>query len=100
VVTKSEPNSGKLSLTNTELTPPEPITETLIYNLKESTFTITKLPEEDMYPEPSLWILNPVPWIPLELDLSVNSSDPTTSSSDKPEPETIGLKDITPKELN
>jgi hypothetical protein len=97
---KSEPNSGKSSLTNTELTPPEPITEIPIYNWKESTFISTKPLEEDMSPEPSSWILNPVPWTPSELDLSVNFSDPTISYSDKPEPVTIGLKDITPKELN
>jgi len=59
-----------------------------------------KPPEEDMSPEPSLWIWNPEPWTPLELDLSVNSSDPITSSSDKPEPVTTGPKDTTPKELN
>lgn len=56
--------------------------------------------EEDTYPEPSSWIWNPVPWTPSEPDLSDNSSDPTTSSSDKPEPETTGPKDTTPKELN
>jgi hypothetical protein len=56
--------------------------------------TITKPPEEDTSPEPSLWIWNPVLWIPSELDLSVNYSDPTTSSSDKPEPETTGLRVI------
>jgi len=100
VVTKSVPNSGKSSLTNTELTPPEPITEILIYNSKESMFTIMKLLEEDMYPELSSWILNQEPWIQLELDLSDNSSDLITSFSDKPEPETTGLKDITPKEPN
>lgn len=97
---KSEPNSGKSSLTNTELTPPEPITEIPIYNWKELTFISTKPLEEDMSPEPSSWILNPVPWIPLELDLSDNSSDLIISFSDKLEPEIIGLKDITLKELN
>jgi len=56
--------------------------------------------EEDMSPEPSSWILNPVPWIQSELDLSDNSSDLIISFSDKLEPEIIGLKDITPKELN
>jgi hypothetical protein len=56
--------------------------------------------EEDMSPELFLWILNQEPWIQLELDLLDNSSDPITSFSDKLEPETIGLKDITPKELN
>ena len=63
-------------------------------------FTITKLPEEDMSQEPSLWILNQVPWIPSELVHSVNSSDQITSFSDKPEPVTTGLKVIILKELN
>merc|ERR1719199_1163841 len=85
---------------NTESTLPEPITEILISNSKESTFTIMKLPEEDMSQELFLWILNQVPWIPSELDHSVNSSDQITSFSDKPEPVTIGLKVIILKELN
>jgi len=47
-----------------------------------------------------LWILNQVPWIPLELVHSVNSSDQITSFSDKLELVTIGLKVIILKELN
>ena len=62
--------------------------------------TIMKLLEEDMYQELFLWILNLVPWIPLELVHSVNYSDPITSSLDKPELETIGLKVIILKVLN
>jgi len=100
VVTKLVPNSGKLCLMNTELTQPEPITEILIFNSKESMFTIMKLPEEDMSQELSLWILNQVPWIPSEPVHSVNSSDQITSSSDKPELVTTGLKVIILKELN
>ena len=100
MVTKSVPNSGKSCLMNTVLTQPEPITEILIYNLKESMFIIMKLPEEDMSQEPSLWILNQVPWTLSELVHSVNSSDQITSFSDKPEPVTTGLKVIILKELN
>jgi len=62
--------------------------------------TLTKPLEEDMSPELSLWILNPVPWTLLEPDLSDNFSDLITLSSDKPEPETTGPKDTTLKELN
>ena len=51
MVTKSVLNSGKLCLMNTELTPPELITEILIFNSKESMFIIMKLPEEDMSQE-------------------------------------------------
>ena len=47
-----------------------------------------------------LWILNQVPWIPSELDHSVNFSDQITSFSDKPEPVTTGLKVTILKELN
>ena len=56
--------------------------------------------EEDTSQELFLWILNPEQWTPLELDPSVNSSDLTTSSSDKVEPETTGPRDTTLKELN
>ena len=56
--------------------------------------------EEDTFQEPSSWISNQEPWIPSELDHSVNSSDQTTSFSDKPEQETTGLKVTTLKELN
>merc|ERR1712166_398190 len=66
------------------LTQPVPITVTLISNSRESTSTSTRPPEEDTSPEPSSWISSQEPWTPSELDLSVNSSDPTTSSSDKP----------------
>ena len=56
--------------------------------------------EEDTFQEPSSWISNQEPWIPSELDHSVNSSDQTTSFSDKPEQETTGQKVTTLKELN
>ena len=100
MVTKLVPNSGKSCLMNTVLTQPEPITEILIFNSKELTFTITKLPEEDMSQELSLWILNQVPWTLSELVHSVNSSDQITSFSDKPEPVITGLKVTIPKVLN
>ena len=99
-VTKSEPNSGKSSLTNTELTPPVPTTETQISNSKESMSTSMKPLEEDTFQEPSSWISNQEPWTPSELDHSVNSSDQTTSFSDKLELVTTGLKVTTLKELN
>jgi len=100
VVTKLVPNSGKSCPMNTVLTQPEPITEIPIFNSKESTYTITKLPEEDMSQELSLWILNQVPWIPSEPVHSVNYSDQITSFSDKPELVTTGLKVTILKELN
>ena len=53
-----------------------------------------------MSQEPSSWTWNQEPWTQSELDHLDNSSDQTTSSSDKLELVTIGLKDITPKELN
>merc|ERR1711881_13564 len=49
---------------------------------------------------PSSWILSQVPWTPAELDHSVNSSDQTTSFSDKPVPVTTGPRVITPRELS
>ena len=100
MVTKLEPNSGKSSLTNTELTQLEPITETQIFNSKESTSSSMKQLEEDTSQELSLWISNQEPWIQLELDHSVNFSDQTTSFSDKLELVTTGLKVTTLKELN
>lgn len=99
-VTKSGPNFGKSSQTNTELTQPVLITETQIFNWKESTFIIMKQLEEDMSQEPSLWILNQEQWTQSELDHSDNYSDQITLCSDKPEPETTGPKVTTLKELN
>merc|ERR1712153_169064 len=96
-VTKSVPNSGRSSPTNTVLTQPVPITVIPISNSRESTFTTTKPPVEDTFQEPSSWISNQEPWTPSELDHSDNSSDQTTSSSDKLVPVTTGLKDITPR---
>merc|ERR1711881_722703 len=46
---------------------------------------------------PSSWILSQVPWTPAELDHSVNSSDQTTSSSDKPVPVTTGPRVTIPR---
>ena len=63
-------------------------------------FTTMKLPEEDTYLEPSSWTWNQEPWTPSELDHSDNFSDLITSFSDNLEPETTGLRDITPRELN
>merc|ERR1712166_1678654 len=54
--------------------------------------------EEDTCQEPSSWISSQVPWTPLELAHSDNSSDQTTSSSDKLVPVTTGPRDITPRE--
>ena len=100
MVTKSVPSSGKSSPMNTELTQLVPITETQIFNSKESTSISMKQPVEDTFQEPFLWILNQEQWTPLELDHSVNSSDQTTSFSDKVEPVTTGLRVTTLKELN
>merc|ERR1711881_128957 len=96
-VTKLVPNSGKSSPMNTELTQLVPITATLISNSRESTSTTTRPPVEDTSQEPSLWILNQEPWIPSELDHSVNSSDQTTSSSDKLVPVTTGPRVTIPR---
>merc|ERR1711898_40723 len=82
---------------NTELTQLVPTTATLISNLRESTSTTTRPPEEDTSPEQSLWILSQEPWTPSELDHSVNFSDQTTSSSDKLVPVTTGPRVITPR---
>jgi hypothetical protein len=63
-------------------------------------FILTKLLEEDMFPELSLWILNQVPWTLSELVLSVNYLDQITLSLVKPELVTIGLKVTILKVLN
>merc|ERR1711990_30 len=85
---------------NTELTQPVPTTVTPTSSLRESTSTTTRLPEEDTSQEPSSWILSQVPWTPSEPDLSVSSSDQTTSCSDRPEPVTTGPRVTTPRELS
>merc|ERR1712223_1692081 len=59
-----------------------------------------KLLVENTSQEQFLWIWNQVPWIPLELVLSVNYLDLIILFSDKLELVTTGLKDIIPKELN
>merc|ERR1711898_10139 len=69
-------------------------------NSRESTYTTTKPPVVDTSQEPSSWILNQEPWTPSELDHSVNFSDQTTSSSDKPVPVTTGPRVTTPKVLS
>merc|ERR1711881_679433 len=94
------PNSGRLSPMNTELTQLVPTTVTPISNSRESTSTTTRPLEEDTSQEPFSWILSQEPWTPSELDHSVNSSDQTTSSSDKPEPETTGPRVTTPRVLS
>merc|ERR1712072_753621 len=83
---------------STELTQLEPTMVTLISNSRESTSTTTRPPVEDTSQEPSSWILSQEPWTPSEPDHSVNSSDQTTSSSDKPVPETTGPRVTTPRE--
>ena len=85
---------------NTESTPLVPIMVTQTFNQKESTFITTKLLVADTSQEPFLWILNLVPWTLLELVLSVNSSDPTTSFSVKLVLVTTGLRVTTLKVLN
>merc|ERR1712070_673723 len=99
-VTKSVPNSGRSSPTNTVLTQPVLTMVTLISNSRESTSTTTKLPVEDTSQEPSLWILSQEPWTPSELDHSDNPSDQTTSFSDKLVPVTTGPRVTTPKVLS
>merc|ERR1711935_308346 len=78
-------------------TQPVPTTEIPISSSRESTFTSTKPPEEDTCQEPSSWISSQEPWTLSELDHSDNSSDQTTSSSDRPVPATTGPRDITPR---
>merc|ERR1712166_827731 len=53
--------------------------------------------EEDTCQEPSSWISSQVQWTLSEPDHSDNSSDQTTSSSDKLVPVTTGPRDITPR---
>merc|ERR1712139_165299 len=64
------------------------------------TSTTTKPPVVDTSQEPSSWISNQEPWTPSELDHSVNSSDQTTSFSDKLVPVTTGPRVITPRVLS
>merc|ERR1711920_1008098 len=82
---------------STVLTQPVPTTVTPISSSRESTFTTTRPPVADTSQEVSSWILSQEPWTPSEPDHSVNSSDQTTSSSDKPVPVTTGPRVTTPK---
>ena len=82
---------------NTELTQQAPIMETQISNSKELTSTSMKPLEGDMCLDASLWIWSLEQWTRLELDPSVNYSDPITLCSDRVELETTGLKDTIQK---
>ena len=99
-VTKLVLNSGKSSLMNMESTLRVLIMEILIFNSKESMFTIMKLPVVDLFQELFLWISNQEQWIPLELDHLVNFSDQITLFLDRLVLVTIGQKDIILKVLN
>jgi len=74
--------------------------ETLISNLRESTFITMRPLEVDMSPVLYSWILSQEPWTQSVLVLSVNSSDPTTSSSVKLVLVTTGPKVTTLKVLS
>merc|ERR1712019_109547 len=97
-VTKSVPNSGRSSPTNTESTQPEPTMATPTFNSSESTSTTTKPPAASTSHEPSPSISSQVPWTPFDPVHSVKSSDQTTSSSVNPVPVTTGPKVTTPRE--
>merc|ERR1711977_23464 len=83
---------------STELTPPVLTTVTPISNSRESMSTTTRPLVADTSQEPFSWISSQEPWTPSELDLSVNSSDQTTSFSDKPVLVTTGPRVTTPRE--
>merc|ERR1712010_143664 len=74
--------------------------ETPTFSSNVSTSTTTRPPAADTSQEPSSWILSQEPWTPSELAHSVNSSDQTTSSSDKPVPVTTGPRVTTLKVLS
>mmetsp|Transcript_7108 Transcript_7108/g.44014 ORF Transcript_7108/g.44014 Transcript_7108/m.44014 type:complete len:219 (-) Transcript_7108:2900-3556(-) len=100
VGTKSGPSSGRSAATNTASIPSDPTMETATCSSNGSTCTSTKPPVEGTSPEPSSWTWNPEPWtpcVPARLD---RSSVPTISSLDRPEPETTGPRDTTPKAQN
>merc|ERR1712038_92918 len=99
-VTKSVPNSGRSSPTNTESTQPEPTMATPIFNLNESTSTTTRPPVVNTSHEPFLSIWNQVPWTQSDPDRSDKSSDQTTSFLDNLVPVTTGPKVTTPKVPN
>merc|ERR1712060_270342 len=96
-VTRSVPSSGKSSPTSTVLTQPVPTTGTPISSLRESTSTTTKPPVAVMFLALSSWISSQALWTPSVLDLSVSSSDQTTSSSVRLVPVTTGPRVTTPR---
>merc|ERR1712060_915293 len=96
-VTRSVPSSGKSSPTSTVLTQPVPTTVTPISSLRESTSTTTKPPVAVMFLALSSWTSSQAPWTPSVLDLSVSSSDQTTSSSVRLVPVTTGPRVTTPR---
>merc|ERR1711935_201443 len=99
-VTKSAPNSGKLSRMNMVLTQPEPTMEIPICNSSVSMYTTTKPQVVNMFHALYLWIWNQEPWTPSDQDLTARFLDQTTLYSDNRVLETIGPRDITQKEPN
>ena len=88
---------GKSSPMNMELSPLATTLEPQSSNWKGSTFITMRLLEANTFQGLSSWIWNLVPWIQLGLDLTEQSSDPTTLFSANQELEIIGPKDTTPK---
>merc|ERR1739848_689908 len=99
-VTKSVPNSGRSSPTNTESTQPEPTMATPIFSSNESTSTTTKPPAVNTSHEPFSSIWNQVPWTLSDPVHSAKSSDQITLFLDNLVPVITGLKVTTPKVPN
>merc|ERR1712223_566862 len=90
-VTKSVPNSGRSSPTNTESTQPEPTMATPTFSSNESTSTTTKPPAVNTFHELSSSIWNQVPWTLSDPVHSAKSSDQITLFLDNLVPVITGL---------
>merc|ERR1711959_300565 len=96
-VTRLVPSSGRSSPMSTVLTRPVPTTVTPTSRWSASTCTTTKPPAVATFLVPSSWTWSLAPWTPSVPAPSVSFSVPTTSSSDRLAPETIGLRVTTPR---
>merc|ERR1711928_277465 len=97
VVTRLEPSSGRLFLTNMASNPMAPTTVSQNYNWSASTSTTTKRVAASTSPAPSWSIWSQALWTLYVLGHSDNFSDRTTLYSVRAEPATTGPKVITPR---
>merc|ERR1712045_69769 len=96
--TRSEPSSGRSSLTSTASTPPAPTAAPPTSSSSGSMCTTTRRAAASTCPAPCWWTSSPAPWTASGPARTAPCSAPTTSCSGSPGPATTGPRGTTPKE--